>query len=141
MTTSIQIADALLAKLNTQFTGTFVGVRIWSPPVQFKEFESGDYYVTIAPLTLTREPLNRATTRETRSVQIAIRKKVDLSNNSQADAAHALAESVLAYTDRLDIGLTGVHWLSTESTVLVDYEEIPTHRIFTSVITVSYVVV
>ncbi|NJL32249.1 MAG: hypothetical protein HC898_11885 [Phycisphaerales bacterium] len=137
----IDIAQALVTELNAaapgSFTQTFTAVRGYCP--QFDLAELKTLRVTVVPRKLELASLTRQSNQHDVSVDVAVQKKVLLTDVAQLDDLMMLVEQIGDYFRlRRLTALPNVLWLRTENLPVYIPEHLEEKQVFTSVLTLTF---
>lgn len=137
----IQIADAVVAELNAaELHASDPGVaaaRHYRPQFELAELKS--VRVTVVPKAIEVAALSRSQNQHDVAIDIAIQKKLQTADLAELDP---LMDLVQALGDLLRLkrlaAFPSATWLKTENAPIYSPEHIDQHRVFTSVLTVTY---
>jgi hypothetical protein len=137
MAHSSEVAEKVKDAINGgTYTATFQAIRRWNLVEEKKDLSS--LSVVVAPARMVRQPITRDRIQVEHVIQVAIRKSVDPSDTTEVDALHKLADAIGKAIEGVDFSVIGVQWSGTEIPVLLDYEDLRTMRVFTSIISLSF---
>lgn len=134
---TLAIADAVVAQLNSaEFSLPFVAVRSLLP--EYSIAELAELRVTVVPprVEITRE--TRASQQFDVDLSIGVQKAVADIAPATIEPLLALAEEIAAHFDAGALGETDARWLRTIHDPLYIPEHLAEHRVFTSMIIVTY---
>jgi hypothetical protein len=139
VSTIAAIADAVAAHINAgTFSQPLTAVRMFQPAFTLEDLK--DLRVSVVPRTLQMSPVTRDSLAIEYVVDVGVQKKLPADN---ADAAiDELLELVEAIADHLRFqrleGLPDAAWVGISNEPVVSGEAIEQHRVFTSVLSVTY---
>jgi hypothetical protein len=137
MAHSSEVAEKVKDAINGgTYTSTFQAIRRWNLVEEKKDLSS--LSVVVAPARMVRQPITRDRIQVEHVIQVAIRKSVDPADTTEVDALHKLADAIGKAIEGVDFSVIGVQWSGTEIPVLLDYEDLRTMRVFTSIISLSF---
>src|SRR4051794_4002799 len=131
----IDIADAVVAALNTAANGTFgqafSAARAYRP--QFDLVELKTLRVTVVPKALEITSLSRTANQNDVAVDVAVQKKVTVGDLAELDGLMALVEEIGDYFrfKRLPAFPTAL-WTKTENNPVYAPEHLEQKQVFTS---------
>ena len=142
---TIDIADALVAELNAEAAkpsggvlGTpFVAERHYRPQFDLADLKA--LRVTVVPKAVAIASLGRASNQHDIAVDVAVQKKVDPADIAELDGLMLLVERISDFfrLRRLS-ALPAAAWIKTENAPVYSPEHLEQHRVFTSVLTLTY---
>lgn len=136
----ITIAEAVKDYLNSQsLTGTFTpytftAVRTYLPWKTIKELAT--LTVMVIPGGLSSEAETRAGYQDEFVVDVGIGKKVDITDNTDADAMMGLAETIEA--SLRDMPITDYTWIKNEIKAIYDEQILLQNHVFLTVIRMTF---
>jgi hypothetical protein len=144
----IEVADALVAELNAEAAkpaGGVLGVQFVAGRHYRPQFDLADLKalrVSVVPKGITIASLGRASNQHDVAVDVAVQKKVDPADTAELDGLMLLVESLADFfrLRRLST-LPAAAWIKTENAPVYAPEHLEQHRVFTSVLTLTYRVV
>jgi hypothetical protein len=139
----IELAEALVTELNlpdAPFAPPLAAQRHYRP--QFDLGELKNLRVSVVPRSLAISSLNRSSNQHDLSVDVAVQKKVDPANTAELDGLMLLVERMADYFRlRRLLSMPAALWLKTENSPVYAPEHLEQHRVFTSVLTLTYRVI
>ena len=135
MSRATVLAEAIKDGLNdAEFDPSFTAVRSYRPLWELKDLKTLRVMVIVP--TIIQETISRIGNLDTISVDIAIMKQVDPSDNDAVDILMGLVEDVAEYfrSTNFDNAL----WEKTLITIPYDISDLVESRVFYSVIRVQY---
>ena len=136
--TIIQVADAVTASLNAvTFTPPFHAKRKYRPVYDLATLAG--LKVSVVPKTLEIDTEDRSHEVFVCAVDVAIQKKVDTDKTEDLDALMTLVETVIDHLrDGALEAMPTALWLDIANEPVFAPEHLRDHRVFTSLITVTY---
>lgn len=148
-----KLAEAVKAELNAAPAGTFAAalwpaggaVRCYEPVIDLAALAST--HVTVLARSVDLAPLDRSRTDQRISIDVAVQKKIasDAAGAADADEMDSLCllvEQVLGFLTRRRLaGFPGALWTGCSNDPIYWPTHLAEKRVFTSVITVTYMVV
>lgn len=142
---TIDIADALVAEMNAEAAkpsggvlGTqFVAARHYRPQFDLADLKA--LRVSVVPKGIAIASLGRASNQHDVAVDVAVQKKVDPASVAELDGLMLLVERIADFfrLRRLS-ALPAAAWIKTENAPVYAPEHLEQHRVFTSVLTLTY---
>lgn len=141
MTLITEIADAVTAELNTGgFSQGFIARRQYRPTHDLPALR--DLQVTVVPQAVAITTAGRGQNQYDMRIDIAVQKKFDTDEPAELDPLMALVAEI---ADRFRLqrlaGLAAAMWIRAENDPLYAVEHMDEHRVFTSVLTLTFRVV
>ena len=138
MSTSIDIADAVVASLNLgTFSQSFTANRLYRPVFELKDLKT--LTVSVVPKALSADSASRTEDAFTVDVDIAVQKKVDQLAASELDGLMDLVEEIV---DHLRHGTLAdkpdARWTGIANDPIFAPEHLEQQRVFTSILTLTY---
>ncbi len=139
MSTIAAIADAVAAHINTStFSQPLTAVRMFQPAFTLEDLK--DLRVSVVPRTVQMSPVTRDSLAVEYVVDVGVQKKLP------ADGADAVIDELLelveAIADHLRFqrleGFPDAAWVGFSNEPVVSGEALEQHRVFTSVLSVTY---
>jgi hypothetical protein len=141
--TTIQIADALVAVLNaTTLSQPFTAVRHYLPEFDLKQMDT--LHVSVVPAELDEEIADRTRDRAEYKIHVAVQKRVSKQDPPGLDTAaiDALMQLVEEIDDVLRhkpvAGYELAHWTKTENKPIYDPKHLKEHGQFTSLLVFTF---
>lgn len=136
MTTIVDIADSVTDFLNDQvFGGQTVAVRRLHPIFNLEDLKG--LAVSVVPRTQAISVMSRDSTQHDHAIDIGVQKK--LGEQPEAEIQALNDGEVQVMLDRLPfVSMPDAQWLSIVRDPLLIYEHLEQHRVFTTVLTVTY---
>ncbi len=143
----IDIANALVAELNTEAAkpsggvlGTpFVAARHYRP--QFDLVDLKAMRVSVVPKGIAIASLGRSSNQHDIAVDVAVQKKVDPADTAELDGLMLLVERIADFFRLRRLAAAAAAWIKTENAPVYAPEHLEQHRVFTSVLTLTYRVI
>lgn len=137
---AIAIAKAVVTELNGHsFSSEFTAARYYLPVFPLEEMST--LHVSVVPKAVTDEMSSRSTTVGEYSVDIAVEQQVEPETLAPIDALMLLVEEIVDFfrLRPLTEYPTAV-WVKTEYAPIFSPKRLEEHRLFTSVITLTFTV-
>ncbi len=138
MSRIVCVADAVVAELNaTTFSRPFEARRCYLPRLDLAEMAG--LYVTVVPKEVTVIQASRSSNRYDCTVDVALQKKLDATDNAQIDPLMGLVDELAGHFEnkRLD-SYPGAVWTKTEHGAIYAPEHLDDLRQFTSLLTFTF---
>jgi hypothetical protein len=139
MSTITAIADAVAAHINAgTFTQPLTAVRMFQPAFTLEDLK--DLRVSVVPRTVQMTPATRDSLAVEYVVDVGVQKKLPAEGADAAiDELLALVEAIADHLrfQRLE-GFPDAAWVGIRNEPVVSSEAIEQHRVFTSVLSVTY---
>jgi len=138
MSVITQIADAVAASLNSgSFSLPFTAERHYRPVLDLPQLQA--LHVTVVPQGTTIETAGRSHNQHDCRIDIAVQKKFEKEEPAELDPLMALVEEIADHfrLRRLD-GFAEAAWIKTENVPIYAVEHLEQHRVFTSVLTLTF---
>lgn len=138
MSTIVDMASAVVTELNAgEFSQEFVAVRAYLPRTDLAE---------LAALTVTVAPKSMEITSATRDsdffdvvLDVGVQKRINADTIGKIDEMVALVQEIVDYLRRRKLTtLTAAGFLSISNEPIVYPDHLDQHRVFTSVVSVTY---
>lgn len=135
MSRTTRIADAVVRTLGEgSFSQELVAVRAYRPAADLAALER--LHATVVPRSEERRPLSRGSREQEVTIDIGLQRKVDPENLAEQDELDALAEEVADYLEGRH--LPEATFVSISRDPVLSPEHLDQHRVFTTVISVTY---
>ena len=140
----LQIADALVTELANAPTGTFS--QAFTPErrvlPQFELSQLSDLKVTVVPRGIEVDNHTRMSSQYTIQIDIGVQKRLGKDLDSEVEPMMQLVEEIIGYTRRLPLrNASTAVWVRTRNEPIYSAEHLAEQRVFTSIITVTYLMV
>jgi len=140
----IDIADAVVAELNSAAAGTFaqtfIAARHYRP--QFDLADLKTLRVSVVPKSLAITGLMRSANQHDVSIDVAVQKKVNPTDSAELDGLMTLVEQIADYFRlRRLTALPGALWTKTDNVPVYAPDHLEQKQVFTSVLTFTFRVV
>lgn len=144
----IDLADALVSELNAEAANpgggslgeTFVSQRFYRP--QFELPELKELKVSVVPKGITITSLGRTSNQNDAAVDVAVQKKVDPADAAELDGLMLLVEKIADFFRlRRLTEMPTAAWIKAENVPVYSTEHLEQHRVFTSVLTLTFMIV
>ncbi len=139
MSTIAAIADAVAAHINTgTFSQPLTAVRMFQPAFTLEDLK--DLRVSVVPRTVQMSPVTRDSLAVEYVVDVGVQKKLPADNADAAiDELLVLVEAIADHLrfQRLE-GFPEAAWVGINNEPVVSGEALEQHRVFTSVLSVTY---
>ena len=138
MSVLVDLANAMVTSLNGgTFSVPFQAVRGYRPAVELKDLEA--VQVTVVPKALTIIAATRSSSYFDGVIDVAVQQKVDADKLADLDALMGLVQEIADHlrNRRLE-GLSAVVCTTVENDPVFAPEHLELHRVFTSLLTVTY---
>jgi hypothetical protein len=135
-----RIADAILSELvGHTFSSTFTAARKYVPQFDLRDIDG--IQISVVPRSVTIANADRSRTSHEVSVDVAVQRKVTNVLPSEIDPLMDLVQEVADFLTRLRLS-NALHasWLRIANTPIYSPEHMVEKRMFTSVLTVTYIV-
>lgn len=136
----IDIAAAVVAELNgtsSPLAGQATAARHYLPQLDLIQLAS--LAVSVVPRSMEHTRISRASVQSDVQIDIAVQKKLTSGDNAEVDALMGLVEAVDAFLCGRPLALcSGALWLSSKHEPIYAPEHLDDHRVFTSVLTLTY---
>jgi hypothetical protein len=134
------IADAIVAELNgATFRQPVTAVRHYLPRFDLPEMHN--LQVTVVPKGVVLASGDRSRGQGDYSLDVAVQQKIATGDNAELDALTDLTEEIANHFRGRRLGsFPDAIWIKTEQTVLYAQEHLAELRQFTSVLTLTYLV-
>lgn len=131
-----EICDAVVAELNDHsFSLTFTAVRRYAPVSKLEDLAT--LKVSVLPSGWTREDATRSDIENTITVQIGLQQKI--ADDDTADDLVALAIEIVEFMQTAELSsYPDAQLISAACDPIYDPQLIDTHRVFISVIALTY---
>lgn len=138
MSTIIDIADAVVTSLNAgSFSMPFTAQRHYRPVWDLSQLQ--DLQVAVVPREATVASAGRDRNQYDYRIDLAIQKKIDREEPAEIDPLMDLVEQLADHfrLRRLEEFVEAV-WVRTENVPIYSVEHLEQHRVFTSVLSLTY---
>ena len=138
MSVLVELADAIVTSLNGDtFSVPLSAVRGYRPAVELKDLEA--LQVTVVPKALTISAATRSSSYFDGVIDVAVQQKVDADKLADLDALMGLVQGIADHlrNRRLE-GLPAAVCTTVENDPVFAPEHLEQHRVFTSLLTVTY---
>ena len=138
MTTILQIADSVTAKLNgSTLSKPLIAKRLYVPNFDLEDMK--ELRVSVVPRELTIGPLDRASNRYDAQIDVAVQQKFKSGDNAEIDPLVTLMEEIadLFRLKRLD-SMPVARCIGVEHPVIYSLEHWEQLRQFTSLMTLTF---
>jgi hypothetical protein len=134
----IDIADAVVASLNAgSFSIPFTAQRQYRPVLDLPQLQA--LHVTVVPRDVTIASAGRDRNQHDCRIDIAVQKKIDQERPAEIDPLMALVEQIADHFRlRRPEGFAEAVWVRTENVPIYSVEHLEQHRVFTSVLTLTF---
>lgn len=139
----IALADAVVTALNGAVDGTFnaefTAVRAYRPQFNLEGLET--LRVSVVPRSLAMEAATRTSLQRDVQIDVAVQKKVNVDDAAVIDAQMALVEQIAEFFKFKRLPSVGAIWLVTQNAPIYSAEHLEQHRVFTSMLTLTFRIV
>ena len=138
MSTIVAIASAVAESLNgTNFTMPFTAARLYRP--MFTLAELAGLQVTVVPRANDETAADRARSQNDYQIDVAVQKKLVMADTDELDPLMALVEEIQTHFRRSRLAAyPGAAWTKAVNEPAYVPEHIDQHKVFTSVVTLTY---
>ncbi|HOQ06137.1 MAG TPA: hypothetical protein PKY88_13100 [Anaerohalosphaeraceae bacterium] len=140
MTTAVDIADAVVSELNNSEAGfslDFTAERILLPYFEQKDLVS--LKVTVVPSEVSYSSLSRSSVLAEYGIDVAVQKKVNVGSDDDIETLIGLTKEIADYLRRKKLALADYAcWARSQISPLYSVEHLLDHKVFTSVVKISY---
>ena len=141
----IEIAAALVGELNGEGAkpnGGVLGQTLTAQRHYRPQFDLADLKilrVSVVPKALAISSLGRSSNQYDPAVDVAVQQKVDPADTEQLDGLMLLVEKIADFFRlRRLTAMPAAAWVKTENVPVYSPEHLEQHRVFTSVLTLTY---
>ena len=131
-----QLADAVVAELNSAVLDGVLATRSWLPRVDLKDLDQTR--VTVAPRSLERRRESRAEASRQATVDVAVQQHVGPDGQEAIDGLVALAEQIAEHFDGWACAQPMAVCTAAEHKVLAAPEHLDQHHVLTSLVTLNF---
>jgi len=137
---TVAVADAVVGLLNSPatatFTPSFTAVRSYRPMYSLEDLKT--LRVTVVPRGIAEEAITRTTSQDDPTVNVAVQQWCSNTANATLDPLMGLVDQIRQALRLQRLDSPSAMWIKTETNPIYSAEHLDQHKVFTSVLAVTY---